>query len=124
MPDRRPTLRWRGACAAGLAVAVLAAAGCSGGGGSSAGSTKTSGVTITVALAADPVPKAALAQFTKSTGITVKWVNIDWDSLQTKISAAATAHTYFADATDVDWSRVGQLGKLGWFYPMEDYLNT
>ncbi len=49
--------------------------------------------------------------FTKSTGITVKWSNTDWDSLQTKIAAAATAKTYFADATDVDWSRVGQLGQ-------------
>ena len=81
-------------------------------------------MTITVALAADPPPAAALDEFTKETGITVNWVNIDWDSLQTKISAAATAKTYFADATDVDWSRVGQLGKLGWFYPMGDYLDV
>jgi multiple sugar transport system substrate-binding protein len=65
-----------------------------------------------------------LNEFTKQTGISVKWTQIDWDSLQTKIAAAATANTYFADATDVDWSRVGQLGKLGWFQPMEKYLNT
>jgi len=77
-----------------------------------------------VALAIEPPPPAALAAFTKSTGITVKWTNVDWDSLQTKISAAATAKTYFADATDVDWSRVGQLGKLDWFYPMEKYVDT
>jgi multiple sugar transport system substrate-binding protein len=111
------------AAAAGLAFA-LAACGGGSGAGNSAASGKTSGVTITVALAAGSLPKAALAAFTKQTGIKVKWVNIDWDSLQTKISAAATAKTYFADATDVDWSRVGQLGKLGWFYPMEQFLNT
>jgi ABC-type glycerol-3-phosphate transport system substrate-binding protein len=81
-------------------------------------------VTITVALATTPPPKASLNAFTKSTGIKVKWSNTDWDSLQTKIAAAATAKTYFADATDVDWSRVGQLGKLNWFYPMEKYLDT
>ena len=113
---------------AGLGTAALLLAGCGGGGtgGGSAGggSTQTSGVTITVALAADPPPKAALDDFTQQTGITVNWVNIDWDSLQTKISAAATAKTYFADATDVDWSRVGQLGKLGWFYPMGDYVDV
>jgi multiple sugar transport system substrate-binding protein len=110
---------------AGVAAFALVLAGCGGGGGkSSGGSTQTSGVTITVALASDAPPKAALDAFTKQTGITVKWVNIDWDSLQTKISAAATAKTYFADATDVDWSRVGQLGKLGWFYPMDSYLDT
>ncbi len=49
------------------------------------------GVTITVVLASDPPPKAALDEFTKETGITVNWTNVDWDSLQTKISAAATA---------------------------------
>jgi len=102
---------------------ALVASGC-GGGDTGGGSTKTRGVTITVALASDPPPKAVLEEFTKQSGIKVKWVNIDWDSLQTKISAAATAKTYFADATDVDWSRVGQLSQLGWFYPMETYLDT
>ncbi len=114
------------ALVAGIASLSLIVTSCSGGGGSSATSAeaKTSGATITVALFMDPPPKASLAAFTKSTGITVNWTNIDWDSLQTKIAAAATAKTYFADATDVDWSRVGQLAKLDWFYPMENYLDT
>ena len=107
-----------------LACTSVILAGCSTGDGDGAGATKTTGVTITVALATAPPPQASLDAFTKSTGITVKWSNTDWDSLQTKIAAAATAKTYFADATDVDWSRVGQLGKLNWFYPMEDYLDT
>jgi ABC-type glycerol-3-phosphate transport system substrate-binding protein len=110
---------------AGIASLSLMVAGCSSGSsGSTSVSTQTSGVTITVALATASPPQAALDAFTKSTGITVKWSNIDWDSLQTKIAAASTAKTYFADATDVDWSRVGQLGKLNWFYPMESYLDT
>ncbi len=108
--------------AAGLACLSLVAAAC--GKSSSGASTATSGVTINVALAGDPLPAAAVAAFTASTGIKVNWSNIDWDSLQTKIAAAATAKTYFADATDVDWSRVGQLGKLDWFYPMETYVDT
>lgn len=108
--------------ATGLVCASLALAGCSK--SSSGASTATTGVTITVQLAADPPPAAELAAFTKQTGIKVTWTNVDWDSLQTKIAAAATAKTYFADATDVDWSRVGQLGKLNWFYPMEKYLDT
>ena len=113
------------AAVGGLAALTLVLAGCGGGGGTaSGGSSQTSGVTITVALASDPIPQAALDAFKAQTGITVKWVNIDWDSLQTKISAAATAKTYFADATDVDWSRVGQLGKLGWFYPMDTLVDT
>ncbi|MFG1625215.1 ABC transporter substrate-binding protein [Kribbella sp. NPDC049227] len=125
---RTGTARWNAALAAGVTSLALVLAGCGGSGSgdkqSSGGSTQTSGVTITVALASDPPPKAALAAFTKDTGITVNWVNIDWDSLQSKISAAATAKTYFADATNVDWSRVGQLGKLKWFYPMDTYVDT
>jgi multiple sugar transport system substrate-binding protein len=107
---------------AGAIGLSLLATGCSSGGGG--GSSQTKGVTITVAWANPAPPAAALAEFTKSTGIHVKWSNIDWDSLQTKIAAAATSHTYFADATDVDWSRVGQLGRLGWFYPMSKYMDV
>src|SRR5690348_1735930 len=106
-----------------LSCLALLATSCSGSGGGKA-SSATSGVTINVALHIPSPPKAALDAFTKSTGITVKWTQVDWDSLQTKISAGATAKTYFADATDVDWSRVGQLGRLNWFYPMENYLDT
>ena len=109
---------------AGVACLSLIVAGCSGSGGGGSASTQTKGVTITVAWSAPPPPQASLDAFTKSTGITVKWSNVDWDSLQTKIAAAATAGTYFADATDVDWSRVGQLGKLNWFFPMENYVDT
>jgi multiple sugar transport system substrate-binding protein len=113
----------RAAIATALSCLALVATGCSGGGGGGA-STATSGVTINVALSVPAPPKASLDAFTKETGITVNWTNLDWDSLQTKIGASATAKTYFADATDVDWSRVGQLGKLNWFYPMENYLDT
>jgi ABC-type glycerol-3-phosphate transport system substrate-binding protein len=109
------------ALAGALTCLTLLGTACSGGSG---GSSETKGVTINVTLAIPSPPKAALAAFTQSTGITVKWTNIDWDSLQTKIAAGATAKTYYADATDVDWSRVGQLGKLNWFYPMEKYVDT
>jgi len=37
----------------------------------------------------------------------VQWVEIGYDDLQTKISSAASSNTYYADATDVDWSKVG-----------------
>jgi multiple sugar transport system substrate-binding protein len=107
---------------AGLAILGLGVSGCST--TSAKPSEETKGVTITVALFTSPPPKAALDKFTKDTGITVKWSTIDWDSLQTKIAASASAKTFFADATDVDWSRVGQLGKLNWFYPMENYIDA
>src|SRR4051794_27212071 len=109
---------------AGALVLVGALATGCGGDKSSSGSDKTTGVTITAPPAPEPPPQASIDAFTKSTGITVKWTNTDWDSLQTKIAAAATAKTYFADATDVDWSRVGQLAKLKAFYPMSEYVDT
>src|SRR3954453_18716015 len=110
---------------AGIALlSSLALLGTACGSGDDGASQETTGVTINVTLGAQPLPQAALDAFRKSTGITAKGTNLDWDSLQTKIAAAATAKTYFADATDVDWSRVGQLGKLRWFYPMENYLDT
>jgi multiple sugar transport system substrate-binding protein len=121
MADKRSWLR--GLVAAAATASLTLASGCSTG-GTSGGSDKTRGVTITVALGSEPPPKASLAAFTKQTGIHVKWVTLDWDSLQTKISAAASSKTFFADATDVDWSRVGQLGKLQWFQPLEDRMNT
>ncbi|WP_203904344.1 ABC transporter substrate-binding protein [Virgisporangium aliadipatigenens] len=87
-------------------------------------SERTTGVTITVDMFNEPPPKATLAAFTKATGIAVNWVVTDWDSLQTKILAATKARRYFADATDVDWSRVGQLSRLSAFYPMETLIDT
>lgn len=113
----------RGVVAAATVASMALASGCSNG-DASGGSEKTRGVTITVALGSEPPPKASLDAFTKRTGIHVNWVTLDWDSLQTKISAAATSKTFFADATDVDWSRVGQLGELGWFQPLDGRLDT
>ncbi len=128
MTTRRLNVSRRGTTAVvALAGATLLTTACSNGGApaaetSSGGSTE--GVTITVALPTDPPPQAALDAFKEETGITVTWATSDWDSLQTKISAAAAANTYFADATNVDWSRVGQLGTLGWFLPLEDYMDV
>jgi multiple sugar transport system substrate-binding protein len=103
------------ALSAGL-VALAAACGSSPSTGST-GSSSGSSDSITVAVAYPAPPAALLAQFTKQTGIKVNWVNIGWDNLQTKIAAAAAANTYFADAADVDWSKVGEYQKTGWFYP-------
>jgi multiple sugar transport system substrate-binding protein len=106
------------------ALATLAAA-CGSGNNGSSGSAATSGSSdsITVAVAYPAPPAALLDQFTKQTGIKVNWVNIGWDDLQTKIAAAMTANTYFADVADVDWSKVGEYQKTGWFDPLNKYFN-
>ena len=109
------------ALSAGL-VALAAACGSSPSAGSP-GSSSGSSDSITVAVAYPAPPAALLDQFTKQTGIKVNWVNIGWDNLQTKIAAAAAANTYFADAADVDWSKVGEYQKTGWFYPLNQYFS-
>lgn len=106
-------------------LGVLSACGSSSpaGSGVSAGSGGgTKGSSIIVAVAYPSPPPSELAKFTKQTGVSVKWVNVGWDDLQTKIVAASQAHTYFADVTDVDWSKVGEYQKLGWFYPLDQYF--
>jgi multiple sugar transport system substrate-binding protein len=93
-------------------------------GSSNTSSSGSSSKSITVAVAYPAPPKAYLDQFTKETGIKVNWVNIGWDDLQTKIAAAMSANTYFADAADVDWSKVGEYEKTGWFEPLNKWFNV
>lgn len=116
--------RWRGRRAVVpvfTAALMLAGVGCSssGGGHANAGG----GGSITVVMHYPSPPKNILQQFTKQTGIKVNWVEVGWDDLQTKISAAASSNTYFADATDVDWSKVGEYAKTGWFQPLNQYFS-
>src|SRR5580692_10055062 len=40
-----------------------------------------------------------------------------------ELAAAAAANTYFADAADVDWSKVGEYQKTGWFLPLNQYFS-
>lgn len=111
--------RWgsrRGLAAAMLAAGLSLVSACGGSGGG--------GTTITVALAVQKPPADALAGFTKQTGITVNWVQVGWDDLQTKIAAAASAHTYFADVTDVDWSKIGQYHRLKWFRGLKSDIDV
>jgi multiple sugar transport system substrate-binding protein len=112
--------RRAGALVISAGLVTLAAA-C---GSTSTTSSSSSPGSITVAVAYPSPPKALLAQFTKQTGIKVTWVNIGWDDLQTKIAAAMSANTYFADAADVDWSKVGEYQKTGWFYPLNKYFDV
>jgi len=80
-------------------------------------------VTINVAIAYPPPPKKLLDAFTAKTGIKVNYSYIQWDNLQTKIAAAAEAHTYFADVADVDWSKVGEYYYSKWFLPLNKYFD-
>jgi multiple sugar transport system substrate-binding protein len=81
-------------------------------------------ITINVTLADGPVPASTWEPFEKATGIHVNYTNIDWSDLQDKIAAAGEAHTYFADVTDVDWSKTGEYTATGWFEPLNKYFDV
>jgi multiple sugar transport system substrate-binding protein len=121
------TVRRAGALVLSAALVTLGAAACGSGNNGSSGASGSassgSSNSITVAVAYPAPPAAMLDQFTRQTGIKVNWVNIGWDDLQTKIAAAMTANTYFADVADVDWSKVGEYQKTGWFDPLGKYVN-
>ncbi len=84
----------------------------------------TPGSSITVVYHYPAPPKSLLDQFTAQTGVKVNWVEVGWDNLQTKIATAASSNTYFADLTDVDWSKVGEYYKTKWFMPLNQYFDT
>lgn len=102
-------------------LACIALAGC---GSAVHPSNATRGVTIAVATGMQEPPASMLRAFTKQTGIKVRWIDLGWDDLQTKISTSSVAHTYFADVANVDWSRVGSYARLNWFYPLGSYVDT
>jgi multiple sugar transport system substrate-binding protein len=120
LADLRTRRPW---AVAALVVSLLTAAACSAGGQTIGQGSTGSGKSITVDMFYPSPPKSVLAQFTKQTGIKVQWVEIGYDDLQTKISSAASSNTYYADATDVDWSKVGEYAKTGWFLPMNQWFD-
>ncbi len=123
-----PALLAGGLCA--IIVVIAAACGSSSSSSSSspspsaAAASPVPGSSITVAYHYPSPPKSLLDQFTQQTGVKVNWVEIGWDNLQTKIAAAATSNTYYADLTDVDWSKVGQYYKTGWFTQLNPYFDA
>ena len=120
-----------------LAAIVVLAAACGSSSSSSSSSPSTAATTspgvlpsptpgssITVVYHYPAPPKSLLDQFTAQTGVKVNWVEVGWDNLQTKIATAASSNTYFADLTDVDWSKVGEYYKTKWFMPLNQYFDT
>jgi multiple sugar transport system substrate-binding protein len=108
----------------GMALLVAGALASCSSSGDHGGSGSVRGQTITVAMHYPSPPKNMLAKFTRQTGIKVKWVQVGFSDLQTKISTAASSNSYFADATDVDWSEVGEYAQTHWFTPLNKYFNV
>ena len=79
-----------------------------------------SGDTLTVLLPPwGTIPKQMTDRFAKETGITLNIQTMGWDDIRTKIVTSMVARTAPAQATEVDWSWVGQFGAAGWYQPLD-----
>ncbi|MEX6507561.1 extracellular solute-binding protein [Jiella sp. M17.18] len=65
------------------------------------------------------IPKQMTDRFTKETGISLNIQTMGWDDIRTKIVTSMVARTAPAQATEVDWSWVGQFGAAGWYMPLD-----
>ncbi|SKA17605.1 ABC transporter substrate-binding protein [Consotaella salsifontis] len=65
------------------------------------------------------IPKAMTDRFQKEEGVTLNIQTMGWDEIRTKIVTSMVAQTAPAQATEVDWSWVGQFGAAGWYAPLD-----
>ncbi|KQT65772.1 MULTISPECIES: extracellular solute-binding protein [unclassified Aureimonas] len=64
------------------------------------------------------LPKEMTDRFVAETGIALETQTLGWDDIRTKIVTSMVAGTAPANATEVDWSWVGQFGSAGWYAPL------
>lgn len=84
-----------------------------------------SGGKVTVLLPPwSTLPKDMADRFTKQTSITLDNQTLGWDDIRTKIVTSMVAKTAPADATEVDWSWVGQFGAAGWYQPLDGKVDA
>ncbi len=69
------------------------------------------------------LPKEMTDRFAKDAGVTLDAQTLGWDDIRTKIITSMVAGTAPADATEVDWSWVGQFGSAGWYEPLDDKID-
>ena len=70
------------------------------------------------------LPKAMTDRLTSETGMTLETQTLGWDQILTKIATSMIAGTPPADATEVDWSWVGQFGTAGWYLSLENLVDA
>lgn len=112
----------------GVVVALTTLMACGGGGpGGGSGGPTSAGTEITALVVSSPSASAmqALApQFTKQTGIRVKFVMTDYNSSATKVLLAHRSHQADYDVFQVDKPFFPQLGNAGALTSLDDLLKT
>jgi len=70
------------------------------------------------------LPKEMTDAFTAKTGIILDTQTLGWDDIHTKIVTSTVANTAPGDATEVDWSWVGQFGASKWYQPLDGLVSA
>lgn len=70
------------------------------------------------------LPKEMTDDFTTQTGGSLEVQTLGWDDIRTKIVTSMVANTAPADATEVDWSWVGQFGAAGWYDSLDGKVDA
>lgn len=79
--------------------------------------------TLTVLLPWGTLPKEMTDRFARDAGVTLDAQTLGWDDIRTKIITSMVAGTAPADATEVDWSWVGQFGSANWYEPLDEKID-
>ncbi|MDL2409646.1 extracellular solute-binding protein [Rhizobium calliandrae] len=70
------------------------------------------------------LPKEMTDGFTAKTGIVLNAQTLGWDDIHTKIVTSTVANAAPGDATEVDWSWVGQFGASKWYQPLDGAVDA
>ncbi|MDL2398185.1 ABC transporter substrate-binding protein [Rhizobium mayense] len=70
------------------------------------------------------LPKEMTDDFTTKTGIVLNAQTLGWDDIHTKIVTSTVANAAPGDATEVDWSWVGQFGASKWYQPLDGAVDA
>jgi len=70
------------------------------------------------------LPKSMTDRLNSQAGVTLDTQTLGWDQILTKVATSMIAGSPPADATEVDWSWVGQFGTAGWYQPLNDAVDA
>jgi len=88
---------------------------------------KQAAASTTVSVLLPPwstLPKDMAGRFTSQTGFGLDNQTLGWDDIHAKIVTSMVAKTAPADATEVDWSWVGQFGTAQWYEPLDGKIDA
>lgn len=88
---------------------------------------KRAAASTTVSVLLPPwstLPKDMADRFTSQTGFGLDNQTLGWDDIHAKIVTSMVAKTAPADATEVDWSWVGQFGAAQWYQPLDGKIDA